>query len=142
MRAACLLVLASLGSAVGCNNTQTITGPGEPPDPTATFSRVQREVFTPSCAVSRAGGCHAGPAPQLDLSLETGKSYARIVGVPSTETRLDLVAPGRPDDSYLVVKLRGDPAIEANRMPPGGPYLPPDQVKLIVDWIRRGAPND
>ncbi len=141
MRAARLLILAPLLLA-GCDNASNVTGPGEPPDPTATFSRVQREVFTPSCAVSSPGGCHAGPAPQLHLSLEAGKSYARIVGVPSAETSLDLVAPGRPDDSYVVVKLRGDPAIEADRMPPGGPYLSSDQVKLVVDWIRRGAPND
>ena len=109
-----------------------------PPDPSATFSRVQREVLTPSCALS---GCHAGSSPVLGLSLEAGRSYRLLVGVPSVETSLLRVSPGLPNDSYLVVKLRADGAILGGRMPPGAP-LAASQTSLVTDWIRRGAPND
>jgi hypothetical protein len=49
---------------------------------------------------------------------------------------------GLPNDSYLVVKLRADASIVGDRMPPGNPAIPSGQLQLVVDWIRRGAPND
>ena len=116
-----------------------MVGPSTPPDPTATFTRVQREVFTPSCALS---GCHASASPQVGMVLETGRAYGSLVDVVSVETSLLRVFPGLPNDSYLVVKLRGDPAIVGARMPPGGQTVTAAQLSLVVDWIRRGAPND
>jgi hypothetical protein len=137
-RAAALTLL--LLAAAACRNSETVTaGPSTPPDPTATFTRVQREVFTPSCALS---GCHAGTSPQLGMVLEAGKAYGSLVGVVSVETNLLRVSPGLPNDSYLVVKVRGDAAILGSRMPPNGPALPSDKLALVVDWVRRGAPND
>ncbi len=128
-------------TVAACRNADqgTAVGPSTPPDPTATFTRVQREVFTPSCALS---GCHAGSAPQLGMVLEAGKAYRSLVDVVSVETSLLRVFPGLPNDSYLVVKLRGDPAILGSRMPPGGTTVTSAQLSLVVDWIRRGAPND
>ncbi len=124
----------------GCGTQKsTPTGSSTPPDPSATFTRVQREIFTPYCALS---GCHAGPSPQLGMSLEAGVSYRSIVGVPSAETSLLKVAPGFPNDSYVVVKVRADPALVGARMPASGGPLSSTQIQLIVDWIRRGAPND
>src|ERR1051325_3613985 len=44
---------------VGCGKLKELPtapgGPGEPIDPTATFTRVQNEIFTPTCG---ALGCH------------------------------------------------------------------------------------
>jgi hypothetical protein len=76
------------------------------------------------------------------MVLEAGKAYGSLVGVLSVETSLLRVFPGLPNDSYLVVKLRGDAAILGSRMPPNGPALPSDKLALVVDWVRRGAPND
>ena len=118
---------------------QDVVGPAAPPDPAATFTRVQREVFTPSCALA---GCHTAAAPKVALVLEAGRSYASLVGVVSAETSLLRVMSGLPNDSYLVVKLRADAAIVGDRMPPGSPAIPSSQLQLVVDWIRRGAPND
>lgn len=139
-RAAPALAAAGLLLAGACGTQKTTpVEPVNPPDPSATFTRVQREVFSPSCAFS---GCHAGATPQQGMSLEPGKSYGSVVGVSSRETTRLRVSPGRPEESYLVSKVRGDATIVGGRMPFGGPALPDAQVQLIVDWIRRGAPDD
>jgi hypothetical protein len=136
-------LVAALGISLflsGCGDEKTLpTEPGSAPDPTATFTRVQNEIFTPSCAFS---GCHGGASPQLGLNLVAGKAYGSIVGVGSAESQLLRIAPGDPNDSYVVVKVRGDAAILGARMPLGGPYLSSAHTSLLVDWVRRGAPND
>ena len=118
------------------------TDPGlgsEPIDPTATFTRVQNEIFTPTCA---AIGCHDALGRQQGQILTPGKAYANTVGVPSTEVAgLLRVAPNDPNNSYLYRKITGA-GITGDRMPQGGPYLTDAQTKLVRDWIRRGAPND
>lgn len=115
------------------------TGPLGPIDPTATFTRVQNEIFTPSCA---AIGCHDTLGHQEGLVLERGRAYANIVGVTSSQMRsLRLVAPNDPTNSYLYRKMTGS-GISGDRMPQGGPFLTDTQIALVRDWIRRGAPND
>lgn len=133
-----LVLLALAGAAVACGTVKSPVEPTDGPDPSATFSRVQAEVFTPSCAVA---GCHGGSSPQLGLDLSAGKSWASIVNVRSVEATRLRVAPGDPDASYLVSKVKGDATITGSRMPLGG-ALTPAEIDLIVDWVRRGAPND
>ena len=101
---------------------------------TASFRSIQSHVFTPICTV-----CHAGGAAPVGLRLDAANSYAMLVGVPSTEvSSLQRVAPGRPDDSYIVHKLEGHAAVGA-RMPLGGPYLDVDTIAVIRKWIADGA---
>jgi hypothetical protein len=134
--------LASAVALVACGDRKSL--PFEPgtgqPDPSATFTRVQSEIFTLSCALS---GCHTGAAPTGGMNLEAASAYTSIVGVSSTE-RSDLrrIAPSQPDNSYLVKKVRGDADISGSRMPLGGAALSASQLTLIVDWVRRGAPHD
>lgn len=114
-------------------------GSGEPIDPTATFSRVQNEIFTPSCAQL---GCHDPIGRQEQLILSPGRGYALLVGAPSVESpSLARVTPLDPANSYLYRKITGA-GITGDRMPQGGPFLNDAQIKLVRDWIRRGAPND
>jgi hypothetical protein len=114
-------------------------GTGDPIDPTATFTRVQNEVFTTNCA---SLGCHDPLGQQQGLILTKGRAFANIVNQTSTETpALVRVAPGDPANSYLYRKITGA-GITGDRMPQGGPYLTDVQTKLVRDWIRRGAPND
>jgi hypothetical protein len=114
-------------------------GAGEPIDPTATFTRVQNEVFTPTCAQL---GCHDPLGRQESLILSPGRAYAMTVGVASIETpQLARVTPSNPAISYLYRKITGA-GITGDRMPQGGPLLTDAQIKLVRDWIRRGAPND
>ena len=136
-----LLVITFLLAACGKLETPTEPGGpgGEPIDPTATFTRVQNEIFTPTCA---AIGCHDPLGQQQQLVLSPGRAYANIVGKPSTEMpSLQRVTPSDATNSYLYRKVIGS-GITGDRMPQGGPFLSDAQIKLIRDWIRRGAPND
>lgn len=115
-------------------------GEAPPPD-TVTFSTIQSSIFTPRCAL--AGGCHAGVDAPFGQDLSEGKAYGNIVSVPSQEVETFLrVAPGDPDNSYLLLKIAGDPRIAGERMPLGGPYLDTTEIEMIRSWIESGAPNN
>jgi hypothetical protein len=45
------------------------------------------------------------------------------------------IVPGRPEQSLLVNSLRHDGELQ---MPPG-PKLPAREIKILTDWVRRGA---
>jgi hypothetical protein len=137
------LIPFTLLLVIGCGRLKEPTAPGlgagDPIDPTATFSRVQNEIFTPTCA---ALGCHDPLGRQQSLILSPGRAYAMTVRVASTENaQLLRVVPSDPTNSYLYRKITGA-GITGVQMPQGGPYLTDAQVKLVRDWIRRGAPND
>jgi hypothetical protein len=138
------LALFALLSLVSCGKLNEITapttGPGpEPIDPTATFTRVQSEVFTPTCAQL---GCHDRLGRQENLILAADQAFANIVSRPSTQMpSLSRVTPSDPGNSYLYRKIVGS-GITGDRMPQGGPFLSDAQTRLVRDWIRRGAPND
>jgi hypothetical protein len=55
--------------------------------------------------------------------------------------QLARIQPGDFANSYLYRKIVGS-GITGDRMPQGGPFLNDTQIKLVRDWIRRGAPND
>ena len=137
------LLLPILFLLCACGKLKELpTAPGggtEPIDPTATFTRVQNEVFTPTCTKL---GCHDLIGRQSDQVLTAAQSYSQIVNHPSVEMPgLSRVTPLDPANSYLYRKITGA-GITGDRMPQGGPYLNDAQTKLVRDWIRRGAPND
>ena len=110
-----------------------------PANAAISFSADVQPIFTRSCARS---GCHAGAVLSQGLSLEEGKSYDLLVGVPSAEDpSLARVEPGDSDLSYLIKKIEGTGL--GDRMPADGPpYLPDGEIQLIRDWIDQGAPRD
>jgi len=137
------LIPFTLLLVLGCGRLKEPTAPGQgagdPIDPTATFSRVQNEIFTPTCGQL---GCHDPLGRQESMILSPGRAYAMTVGVVSVESPpLARVTASDPNNSYLYRKITGS-GITGDRMPQGGPYLTDAQVKLVRDWIRRGAPND
>jgi hypothetical protein len=137
------LVLSLALVLAACGNLETITGPdgvgGDPIDQTATFTRVQNEIFTPTCARI---GCHHPVGQQSQLVLTAGRAYAEIVGRPSVENpSLMRVAPNDVTNSYLYRKITGA-GITGDRMPQGLPPLSDAEIALVRNWIRRGAPND
>jgi hypothetical protein len=47
------------------------------------------------------------------------------------------VAPGVPENSYLVHVLRGTKLCgDSVRMPSGGPYLEEHEIRIVERWIR------
>jgi hypothetical protein len=47
------------------------------------------------------------------------------------------VAPGFPANSYLVHVLRGtNLCADGVRMPPSGPYLEEQEIRIVERWIR------
>src|SRR5258708_15604033 len=100
---AVLLAAASCGK-LGELPTDPGLGSG-PIDPTATFTRVQVQIFTPTCA---AIGCHASLGRQQQLVLTAGHAYANIVNRASAEMPSLLpIVPNDPDNSYLHRKTTG-----------------------------------
>lgn len=139
MRSSLILIVLIL---TACGEIKTPTSPlggGEPIDMTATFTRVQNEIFSPTCA---SIGCHDPLGQESQLILSPGRAYAMIVNVPSVEMpSLARIQPNDPTGSYLYRKITGA-GITGERMPLSRPPLSDANTKLVRDWIRRGAPND
>ena len=146
-----LLVAAALSASVvslaGCDESlSTLAGPTPNLEPT--FSSIQLNIFETTDSAGRAlcVGCHTdqGRTPSGGLNLRHEAAYAALVSVNSGQRPGVLrVAPGNPDNSYLVHKLEGHSTITGQRMPrTGGPFLTDGQMTIIRRWIELGAPND
>ncbi len=105
-----------------------------------TFSALQDDFFTPTCA---RAGCHSSGASSGGLILSADVAYGNLVDSPSQQQpQFNRVTPNEPDNSYLIKKLRGDLDITGSRMPAGGPFLTDEQIERFVSWIDAGAPNN
>ena len=103
-----------------------INDPGDPLAPPAavSFSGELLPIFTANCATA---GCHDA-VPSHKPSITAENAYKSLKnGV--------FIDPFVPANSiiYSVVK--------SGEMPPSGP-LKATKVKMILDWIRNGAPNN
>jgi hypothetical protein len=122
-------VLAACGSGDGFVGSGGAVGPLAP-----SFDSIQANVFEQVCE-----HCHAGANAPAGLRLDAANSYAMLVGVASVERPAILrVAPGDPNNSYLIQKLEGTAAV-GERMPAGLPALPQADVDVIRQWIADGA---
>ncbi len=131
----------------------TQTGPAETPTerrtptPTPTpipvlYGDLREQIFTPRCATI---ACHSTVTGAGGLVLEGAGAFDALVGVePLNPTaRADgflRVAPGAPNDSFLLIKLRGpsDSAL-GSRMPLTGGALSDEEIALVERWIAAGA---
>ncbi len=103
----------------------------------ATLESIQSNVFDPSCTL-----CHAGANAPQGLRLDTANSFTNLVGIRSRENGSVLrVAPGEPNNSYLVRKLEGTASV-GERMPLGGPPIPQPTIDFVRQWITDGALAD
>jgi hypothetical protein len=103
-----------------------------------TYSNVQSYVFNSGCT-----DCHSGASASNGLSLDADRSYGLLINRPSSQQpRYLLVKPGKPDESYLILKLEGGPGIVGKQMPLDPPRLSQETVNAIRLWILEGArPN-
>jgi len=113
------------------------SGGGGNPQPVSFEADVQ-PIFDENCVT-----CHQSSGAPQGLVLEDGKSWHSLLHGRSAESKLALVAPGRPDESYLFHKLAGTQTRTGSgaQMPPGDP-LAPDKVAIVQRWIAAGAPNN
>ena len=91
---------------------------------------------------SRCLVCHLPGSESGGLSLHPKSAYASLVGAQSTGSRLLRVSPGRPDESYLYLKLTGEHLRDGGtgeRMPFGEVPLPGADIELVRRWIEAGA---
>lgn len=103
------------------------------------FSAIQANVFTPNCATT---GCHLGAGAPQGLRLDDANSFGMLVGIASSEqSSLLRVAPGDPDNSYLIRKLEGSASV-GGRMPLNAPPLEQTTIDVIRQWITAGAIDD
>jgi WD40 repeat protein len=80
-------------------------------------------------------GCHGAKNPKGKLDM------TKYASLRKGGTKDDPIAPGQPDDSYLITVLT---ATDKKRMPPkdSGAPLPQNQIELIERWIEQGAKLD
>jgi len=133
-----LFALASL-NFVGCGGSSN--SPSAPSETNttslnATFSSIQRQIFTPRCVA-----CH-GTVTNGGLDLSASVAFANLVNTRSSQTSLLRVAPGDPESSYLIHKLEGRADIIGERMPQGGPFLSTTELDTIKAWVTAGALNN
>lgn len=132
---------------VGCDESLAdIAGPT--PNLSPTFESIQRDIFLASDGSGRVscGSCHnpnGGAFRQVGLDLSSDAAYGQLVGVPSRQRPALLrVAPGDPENSYLLHKLEGRSGIVGLRMPRTEPFLTDGQISIIRRWIEIGAPRN
>ncbi|HEX8701815.1 MAG TPA: hypothetical protein VF815_23510 [Myxococcaceae bacterium] len=146
-----VLPLCLVLMACGGDPEKEPTPPPEEPEPELPvieprLSVIQVQVFERGCNYSQ---CHAPGQAEEGLELGGGKTYEELINKVSynaaarSEGRR-LVVPGKPEESFLVMKLRGplDPKYGA-LMPRGSSEgARQNEYDAIVEWIRRGALND
>jgi hypothetical protein len=117
-----LIILPAIFVTIPCSVYADVNVPDEVVD-----------TFGKSCAFL---GCHAGPGAPKNLDLTQEFAVSSLVAVPSSEKPQILrVNPGDAANSYLVMKLRGDPDIEGEQMPRGGKPLSEAEIAVIESWI-------
>lgn len=109
-----------------------------------TFASIQQNVFARSCA---SMSCHSTLSQRGGLVLEAGKAYANLVGVSSDNESakaqgLKRVNPGKPDSSFLMIKLTGPGPGQGTQMPDGNDPLSQQAIGAIRTWIANGAPQN
>jgi hypothetical protein len=138
----CLAAAGLAAGMLGCSNDDAVLGVSVAPEPGMKLSLSQdvQPIFDNRCAVS---GCHAGPSPAEQMSLEHARLFdpaQGAVGVASLEVparkRID---PGSAATSYLVDKIEGRPAQGTQSMPLIPPPLSSAEIQIIRDWIDQGA---
>jgi hypothetical protein len=109
----------------------------------STFASISEKILVPRCA---SAACHGGNPPPNFPRLDAGAAYDAIFQVPSQQASgTNLIAPFLPEQSYLLLKVRGDAGTVggiATTMPLGDAALDPSDVAAIEAWIADGAQND
>jgi mono/diheme cytochrome c family protein len=88
-----------------------------------------QKIFSKRCV-----RCHTGAAPPRGLLLTREKAGAVIGAASAERPDLLLVDPGKPEASYLLMKVHGAEGIQGKQMPLGE-TLPADELKALEAWV-------
>lgn len=96
---------------------------------------------------TNCGGCHGGTAPQGDFDVLTDTDenglFERLMSLSTQLTEMPLITPGDPANSYLWLKVTGDPSIMGLAMPidplEGTRTLSDGALADLETWIINGA---
>jgi hypothetical protein len=142
VKARLVLTLGLVLSAASCGGDGVIDAVVGPPAIAPTLTALQESLFTPKCAL-RGGFCHVSPQPAEGMDLSTGNTFTFTVGVDSVElSGFKRVSPRNAADSYLYMKIVGDPRIVPVRMPLVGDLLSPAELAAVRAWIDAGAKDN
>ncbi|MGH7788634.1 MAG: hypothetical protein ACRERC_17315 [Candidatus Binatia bacterium] len=136
-RVALSLALSGLLAACGGSG-------GAPPPQTATFERIQTEVFDVSCS---SDSCHSSVGQAGGLVLEAGHSWDALMDQPPSNPAavnhgMSRVAPGDIAHSFLLAKLTNNLAAgEGLPMPYNAAPLDPETIEVLEAWVTAGAPS-
>ncbi len=136
------IVCGMAAMLIACSHATDPANPSSNVQPT--YSSIRDNVFHVSCATS---SCHSVESMRGGMVLEGDTAYANLVGVLAVN---DLAAqrgilrvnPGKPDSSFLIMKLTGPPPGEGLQMPDGNNPLDAKTIDAIRQWIAKGAPRD
>ncbi len=114
----------------------------DPPEdaPEPTLASIQVKVFTPRCSEP---GCHGIDFPRQGLALYNEEvALSTTIDKPPTigdasEFYRAIIAPGDPDQSFLVAKITSPRSNHGLRMPQSGDTLGPRTIEAIRTWIAR-----
>jgi hypothetical protein len=93
----------------------------------------------------RCAVCHLTGDEAFGMALYPGAAYKSLVNVPSGESPLLRVKPGKPDESYLIRKLEGTQSEAGGKgmqMPIDSGPLSRPEIDMIRAWIAEGAKNN
>lgn len=99
-----------------------------------TLASLQENVLTPICAQ-----CHFGTNAPVGLRMDSLEaSTANLINIDASNPQFKRVTPGDAENSYLYLKLIGDP-VAGNRMPLGQAPLDDATITVFKQWIDQGA---
>jgi hypothetical protein len=130
----CLAPVALILVLVSCS-------PESEEQPASTVSFFQSDIAP--LLVSGCATCHLTGAEAGNMSLVPDKIIKTLVNVKAVgaPTRMRVV-PGKPDDSYLIMKIEGTHISKGGsgtQMPFGAPPLSADKIAKLRKWILEGA---
>jgi hypothetical protein len=123
----CLLFLQSCKD-MGSEPAAAPAPPPPPPGVTVSF----RNDILPLCENAGCVGCHGGTS---------GLTLGSVAGLLKGGLHGPAIVPGHADSSNMFRKISSNPPFGV-RMPQGGPYLSPDAIQTIRNWIDQGAKDN
>lgn len=100
-----------------------------PPAETPSFANAVAPILQKRCAMCHSGGVVLG-----------GWDMSAYDNVMNTGDHGPVIVPGDTDRSILAQKILGTQQVGTIMPPSGG--MPDDEIRVILDWIRAGAPDN